>query len=62
MGGKTVSSIRYFNAAGQEMSEANGLTIMVTTYTDGTTTASKAGSAAVVISYVEKTSSNDIYE
>ena len=30
--------------------------------TDGTTTASTAGSAAVVISYVEKTSSNDIYE
>ena len=27
--------------AGQEMTEANGLTIMVTTYTDGTTSAVK---------------------
>ena len=39
--GKTVSNVRYFNAAGQEMSEANGLTIMVVTYTDGTTNAVK---------------------
>ena len=39
--GKTVSSVRYFNAAGQEMSEANGLTIVVTTYTDGTTNTAK---------------------
>ena len=39
--GKTVSSVRYFNAAGQEMSEANGLTIVVTTYTDGTTSTAK---------------------
>jgi len=39
--GKTVASTRYFNVAGQEMSEANGLTIVLTTYTDGTTTASK---------------------
>ena len=38
---KAISSVRYFNAAGQEMSEANGLTIVVTTYTDGTTNAAK---------------------
>ena len=41
MGGKTVAGVRYFNAAGQEMSEANGMTIVVTTYTDGTTEAVK---------------------
>ena len=41
MNGKTVAGVRYFNMAGQEMSEANGLTIMVTTYTDGTTSAIK---------------------
>ena len=39
--GKTISNVRYFNAAGQEMSEANGLTIVVTTYSDGSTTTSK---------------------
>ena len=39
--GKTVASQRYFNMAGQEMSEANGLTIVVTTYTDGTTSTAK---------------------
>ena len=39
--GKTVAGVRYFNMAGQEMSEANGLTIVVTTYTDGTTNAVK---------------------
>ena len=37
MSGKTVADVRYFNMAGQEMQEANGLTIVVTTYTDGTT-------------------------
>ena len=41
MNGKTVAGVRYFNLAGQEMSEANGLTIVVTTYTDGTTSAVK---------------------
>ena len=41
MAGKTVASVRYFNAAGQEMQQADGLTIMVTTYTDGTTNAVK---------------------
>ena len=41
MNGKTVSNVRYFNMAGQEMQEANGMTIVVTTYTDGTTSAVK---------------------
>ena len=41
MNGKTVAGVRYYNMAGQEMSEANGLTIVVTTYTDGTTNAAK---------------------
>ncbi len=39
--GKTVSNVRYFNVAGQEMQQANGLTIVVTTYTDGTQSAVK---------------------
>ena len=39
--GKTVAVVRYFNAAGQEMAQPEGMTIMVTTYTDGTTTAVK---------------------
>ena len=39
--GKAVAGVRYFNVAGQEMTEANGLTIVVTTYTDGTTSATK---------------------
>ena len=38
---KQVAGVRYFNLAGQEMTEANGLTIVVTTYTDGTTSAAK---------------------
>ena len=38
---KTVAGVRYFNMAGQEMQEANGMTIVVTTYTDGTTNAVK---------------------
>ena len=41
VGSKAVASQRFFNAAGQEMSEANGLTIVVTTYTDGTTSTVK---------------------
>ena len=41
MSGKTVAGVRYYNMAGQEMTEANGLTIVVTTYTDGTTSAVK---------------------
>ena len=39
--GKTVAGVRYYNMAGQEMSEANGMTIVVTTYTDGTTSTVK---------------------
>ena len=38
---KAVASVRYYNMAGQEMQEANGMTIKVTTYTDGTTNAVK---------------------
>ncbi|MBR5685073.1 MAG: hypothetical protein IKX18_02835 [Muribaculaceae bacterium] len=41
MNGKTVIGVRYFNLAGQEMPEANGMTIVVTTYTDGSTSAVK---------------------
>ena len=40
-GDKAIASVRYFNAAGQEMSEINGLTIVVTRYTDGTTSTAK---------------------
>ncbi|MBQ6079693.1 MAG: choice-of-anchor J domain-containing protein [Muribaculaceae bacterium] len=39
--GKTVASERYFNVAGQEMAQPEGLTIKVTTYTDGTTSTVK---------------------
>ena len=39
--GKAVAGVRYFNMAGQEMQEANGMTIVVTTYTDGTTSTVK---------------------
>ena len=41
MNGKTIAGVRFFNMAGQEMSEVNGMTIIVTTYTDGTTSAVK---------------------
>ena len=40
-GEKAVAGVRYFNVAGQEMAQPNGLTIVVTTYTDGTTVATK---------------------
>ena len=39
--GKQVAGVRYYNLAGKEMTEANGLTIVVTTYTDGTTSTKK---------------------
>ncbi len=39
--GKDVSSVRYYNLSGQEMAQPSGLTIMVTTYTDGTSSAVK---------------------
>ena len=38
---KSVASVRYFNMAGQEMQLPNGMTIIVTTYTDGTSSAIK---------------------
>jgi len=38
---KEVSSVRYYNMAGQEMAQPSGLTIQLTTYSDGTTAASK---------------------
>ena len=41
LAGKAVAGVRYFNMAGQEMQQAQGLTIVVTTYTDGTTTSAK---------------------
>ena len=40
-GGKEVSAVRYFNMAGQELSQPQGLTIQVITFTDGTTMATK---------------------
>ena len=41
MAGKTVAGVRYYNVVGQEMQQANGPTIVVTTYTDGTTSTVK---------------------
>lgn len=38
---KNVASVRYFNMAGQEVAQPSGMTIQVTTYTDGTTSAVK---------------------
>jgi len=38
---KAVAGVRYFNAAGQEMAQPEGMTIVVTTYTDGTKVATK---------------------
>ena len=34
--GKTVAAVKYYNMAGQEMREPEGICIAVTTYTDGT--------------------------
>ena len=39
--GKQVADVRYYNIAGQEMAQPNGLTIQVTTYTDGTRSTTK---------------------
>ena len=39
--GKTVANVRYFNVAGQEMAQPEGIAIKVTTYTDGTKSAVK---------------------
>ena len=38
---KAIASVRYYNMAGQEMRQAEGLTIVVTTYIDGTSSAVK---------------------
>ena len=38
---KTVAGVRYFNVMGQEMAEPEGMTIQVTTYSDGTTSTVK---------------------
>ena len=38
---KVVAGVRYYNIMGQEMTEVNGLTIVVTTYTDGSQSAVK---------------------
>ena len=38
---KAVVGVRYYNLAGQEMPEPSGLTIVVTTYSDGSTSAVK---------------------
>ena len=40
-GSKAITDVRYFNLAGQQMAQPSGLTIQVTTYSDGTTTATK---------------------
>ena len=39
--GKNVAGVRYYNMAGQEVAQPSGMTIQVTTYTDGTTSAVK---------------------
>ena len=38
---KSVTGVRYYNVAGQEMAQPSGLTIQVTTYSDGTTSTAK---------------------
>ena len=38
---KTVAGVRYYNMTGQEMQQADGICIMVTTYTDGSISAVK---------------------
>ena len=40
-GSKTVAGVRYYNMAGQEMAQPSGMTIQVTTYSDGTTATTK---------------------
>ena len=41
MSAENVANVRFFNVAGQEMQEANGLTIVVVTYNNGSTVAMK---------------------
>ena len=38
---KPVANVRYYNVTGQEMAQPQGVTIVVTTYTDGTTSTAK---------------------
>lgn len=38
---KEIKAVRYYNAMGQQMSEPHGITIVVTEYTDGTTSTQK---------------------
>ena len=38
---KVALNVRYFNIMGQETKRSDGLTIQVTTYTDGTTSTTK---------------------
>ena len=40
-GDKQVSNVRYYNMAGQQVAQPSGMTIQVTTYSDGTTSAAK---------------------
>ena len=39
--GKTIANVEYYNIAGQKVQQAKGLTIVRTTYTDGTTSTRK---------------------
>ncbi|MBQ9216989.1 MAG: hypothetical protein IJ160_02260 [Muribaculaceae bacterium] len=39
--GKAIATVRYYNMAGQVMRQPSGATIVVTTYTDGTTSTVK---------------------
>ena len=39
--GKQIADVRYYNLAGQQVAQPSGLTIQVTTYSDGTRTATK---------------------
>jgi hypothetical protein len=39
--GKQIADVRYYNMAGQEMAQPSGMTIQVTTFTDGSRTATK---------------------
>lgn len=41
IGGKAIAGVRYYNMSGQEMAQPSGMTIQVTTFTDGTSVATK---------------------
>ena len=40
-GNKQIAGVRYYNVMGQEIQQPNGMTVVVTTYTDGTTSTVK---------------------